>query len=352
VTRRLLALALVCVLLGAWERALAGRARKARGARTTVGRLLPSAEREAMPIAAVRVLEGDGTQHLYARGGGRWRCLTLFDAPADGDAIGALVERLSEAEGTRLDVPSDALATYGIGTSDTLRVQLCGAGVLSDPSGDVLAAFDLGRRLPARGGGFARRVGTPEVWEIDSDPRDVLEQRVAPHLPPLLATGIVPAAFSGQRAGVRTVRAASGGVELFALTRRTVELTPEEVQNGIAPFVFDLTGGGATRPASGQHALAYTVHLLRARWADLLDPREADALRRDPAAVIELRADDGEAATLLLGAPRPDGAVAVWSRESAAHYLVSGEVAALLVPTAAELTDPAAENRWEAELRR
>ena len=188
--RALVVVATLVALLFLWDRALLDAAHEERAARSRVGRLVSEEERASLPIAAVRIELGDEGL-LYGRVGGAWRCLDFHRAYVDGNAVESLVNKLTRAQGFVVsDDPGEA-KTYGINTTDTVRVVVCGPNVVDDPNHDALVTFDVGTSVPGRDGAFVRLRGSKEVWAIDSDPRRELTPH-APGLPPLLDPGVVP----------------------------------------------------------------------------------------------------------------------------------------------------------------
>ena len=337
------------VLLVLWNVHVGRAEERLRVERSRVGRLLTPEERQDVPMAAVKVELG-GRSLLYGRFEGLWRCREYHLAPADTQAIESLFQKLTEAEGVVVTSETSEAPTYGINTPETIRVYLCGRRVLEDPAGDVLFAFDIGKAIPGRDGGFVRRRGTKEIWAIDSNPRLELE-RPAPDLPPMLARGVVPRAWPGWRSGFQQVfvdRRASG----FELTRSEIELEPEALQAGQVPWKWMLaTETGQVEAASGP-AVAYSLFLQKIPYVEVLprEERQAHGIAT-PAAVVTLAAAEGEPLEVILGPPRGDGRTPIWVPFTQTLYLVDDQVAELVAPDRARFAPGSEENPWDPYLR-
>jgi len=349
VNRALLLLAATVGLLFAAERGLTRRADDARARRGTVGRFVSVEEREAMPIAAVKIEVG-GRSFLYARYRGDWRILDFHRAFADGGGLESLVQKLTEARGFVVsDVPAEAEA-YGIGTRETVRVSLCGAKVLEEPDGDVLAAFDVGATVEG-GGCFARRRGSKEVWSLDVDPSPELTPRTS-GLPPLAEARVVPGAWPGWgRGGLVRIFVDHADGSGFELAKSDAPPSPEEMAAGGLPWSWNLIVDGEAATASSLPAHGYTLFLQRAPIVALLDPAQKDEVLGQAATTLTLVAPDVPALALEIGPPSPRGRVAVWNPWAESLAIVEADAVPLLVPRPEDLASDVEENLWDAFLR-
>lgn len=340
-----------------WDRALSQAAVAERAERQRVGRLIPSVEREAMQIAALRLEFGSGERHLYARVGGMWRCLTAFNAPADAQALQALIGKLSEAEGRVQSDDPEQGPTYGIGTNETVRVSFCGPNVLADPMGDVLWACDVGRSFTGGDGSFVRVRGSREIWALDVDPHVEIDARHRPHLPPMLDGTIPSAAWASQRGGIERIFVDRRDGTGFELLRNPIEVTPGEMRPGVVPYEWILDPGESQQICHLQLATAFVFFSQTAPYEDLLSPAAADELgfddpSYDPWVTVTLDPVQGDPLRLLVGDPLPGRGVPVQNPFTGLTYEVSREVADLLQPSAQQLLDPQLGNPWEPYLRR
>ena len=323
---RLAAAALACAALLAWDLELRSRAAARRVELGRAGPVLPPAERRDVPVAALR-LEGAGERWTYARRAGRWSVLGLA-APCDGAAIEGLIGALLGAQGLVVAEDTALAPSYGIAAPETLVVSLLGPRALEDPSGDVLAAFELGRSVPARESSFLRRRGERAIWSVDGDLRAPLVQRVRPGLPPLLDPQLVPRGWAGRREGLQRISVERPGEPPLLLQRVPAAVAPEELASGARPWVWSLEVGGSAREA-GEAAASYAAFLQSATWNDLGredGPPPGSALAR-------LVLGGSQGASLVLEV-HPAGA-------SGTPVRVAGDEALLLVdPTTAALLLP------------
>lgn len=345
----LLACGLAVLLL--WNRALEQESTTERDRRGRVQALTSAEERQALTIAAVRV-EGPGARYLFARSSGQWIALDAFGAPVEEERLTALVRALTQAPAlVQEEDPSDA-TRYGLDAPTTLRVSLCGTKARSDPQGDVHAAFDVGSRIPGREATYVRRVGTSEIWALESDLRSLLDARIDRALPPLLDPFVVPRSWPGWSEGLARVTIARRDGAVTVLERRPAEIDAPAAARGAKPWAWFVDPGPGEQRAPDVQAYAYTLFLERVPFAGLLDPAEKSALDlASPPAVVTLTTLEGRALPLALGAPLVDGRVPLWNPASQMLFALDPEVARLLAPGAellvAEETSP-----WDAWLRR
>lgn len=345
----LAALVLVLALAEGW---LAGRAARARTSDLRVGTLFTRAEAESLRKQPALRIEESGAQHAFGRIGGEWRCLSLFQAPADGRAVQALLDGMLAAEGFVCARTVEEAPTYGINTPTTLRVSIQGPRARQDPAGDVQATLEVGFALAEGGGCFVRRKGNREIWSIASDLRAELERRVAPGLPPLLAPGAVPSGWLEESGGTRELVLERDGTRT-RLARRERTLDPAELGPGALPWSWVLDPDGDARALEPNAAEAFVGFVEGLPYAAVLDPgaRTARGLAT-PRARLTLTGQDGPSLELAFGSSGRDGRIALWVEASGTLYEVEADVFALALPEPDELTASHAEgDPWSAAQR-
>ncbi len=356
--RPVLALALLVLALALAEGWLAGRAARARASDLRVGTLFTRAEAESLRKQPALRIEQTGAQHAYGRVAGEWRCLSLFQAPADGRALQALLDGMLAAEGFVHARTVAEAPTYGINTPTTLRVSIQGPRARQDPSGDVLATLEIGLSLADHAGCFVRRRGSKEIWSIADDLRAELERRVAPGLPPLLAPAAVPASWLEASGGTRELAFERGGTRTV-LERRERSLDPAELRPGALPWSWVLDPAGEARALEPNVAEAFVGFVERLPYVRVLDPAEREPRGlATPLARLRLTGRTGAPLELAFGLPDREGRVALWVEASATLYELEARVFALALPAPAELTasheqgDPWSAAQRAAEARR
>jgi len=318
VTRPLTVLALALLVLALAERWLAGRDEAAARARVRAGTLFTLDEASELRKLPAVTLELPGERHRYGRLDGEWRCLSLFDAPCDARAVQELIDAVVQAEGLVLARSVEEAPRYGINTPETRRIVLQGPGAARAPGGDVRATLEVGA-----GNGqasFARRLGTKEIWSLSSDLGARLAQRVAPELPPLLASSLVPASRREASGGiVRVERQGAGGT--LVLARRERELDPAQMQPGTLPWTWVLDPGPGEVVDEGFESLVNALETLS--YVGVLDPATKGALGLDaPLATITFRPREGAPLVLAFGARDATGGAA-WVAASGTLYRLS-----------------------------
>lgn len=332
---------------------MAAREAEARQASNRVGRLVESAERDALRVAAVSVLSGDGRRFLYGRVNGLWRCIDHHEAVADEAAISALVESILAAEGVAQTDDPARFADYGIGTPDGWRVQLHGSEVMARPDRHVIFELDVGLAVEGLDGCFVRRGDRQVVWAVDTDPRALLTAS-RPGDPPLLDYAVLPGAWAASGAQIQRIQIDRADGVRYQLDLRERELTPDQMQRGVPPW-----GWWMVRPdmppeeCHPQLATSYGVYLRRAEIADVV-PRDRVATMglELPAARVAIVSGDTTVTQLILGAVLGDGRVPMYSSFSDSVVLLDESTSRLLTPAPAELLMGAAANPWDLALRR
>ncbi len=344
--RPLLALLVATVALWTWNASLETSADARRTERNRVARLLTDDERDALQIAAV-IVEARGSSWLYGSVRGEWRCLDLHQAPVDRAALQSLVDKLTRAEGLRRSEDPNEAASFGIATTDGVRVAFAGPRVLDDPGRDVQIAFDIGYSVTGREAAFVRILGRRAVWEIDSDPRVELE--FTDDRPPLLAKGVVPAHWAGFEGGLARlfVDRPDGGYEL---AKRRLDVTPEQLRQGSRPWTW-IVDPGENESEANVRAQALSLFVQRLPYRTVLDPaRRAEFELGRPRATVTLVGTKEASLQLVLGA-NAGGEFAVWNTDTACLYALSAEVADLLVPDRSDFALEDTENPYDAYLR-
>lgn len=329
---------LVAVCLGA-DRWLAARAESAALSRQRVGTLFTLAEAAELRKLPALTLELPGERHRYGRVAGEWRCLSLFDAPADARAVQGLIDAVVGAEGIVHAREVAAAPRYGINVPETVRIFLQGPAAAQ--GGDVRAVLEVGT---GNGQGcFARRQGTKEIWSVAGDLGATLAQRVAPGLPPLLAPALVPARWREESGGIVRVEREGAG-EPLVLERRERELDPATAQPGMLPWTWVLAPGADEVVEEGLEP--FVGRLENLAYTNVLDPATRAGLGLEPpVARVTLVPRTGAPLVLAFGSRDATGA-AVWVEASRMLYRVAAsEVDAVFATRTALLTASAEARR-------
>jgi hypothetical protein len=315
----------------------------------------------AEPVAGLSLAFGPGTPQLtFARARGQWRCLSVWNAPADGARIEALLTDLVEAHGVvRAEDAQDA--AWGLEADDALELRLHGRKLLEDPAGDVLLALRFG--LPSRlagatrahsVGSFARLGDDPRVVELSFEPESHVGRFSSEGLPPLLALRVAPPAFPGAGGPVERVflEGAQGTLELARSARTPIAVEPGQDPNLALEFAWDLIGPEGPRAIPPLRGEAFATWAPRAPYDLLADPREGAAHGVEPPELrLTLVPAAGEPLVLEIGAADALGRRWVLCRATPQLARVGPEVARMLVPDTAELSDATRPNAWDAWLR-
>lgn len=363
---RVLVLAAVLAGLIAWDRALIARdAAQRTRATETVGRVISAEELAALELAAIRLEYGDGRPtQTFVPIEGTWRCLEVFQAPADAAALESLITAVTTAEGYVQSADPTRAAEYGIGARDGVRFSICGQGVLQDPAGDVRWACDLGAARAGGDGSFLRPIGSTEVWAVDQTPRAIVAGAARPGVPPLVDPTVVGKAWVAAARGIGRVFVDRADGSSFELATRPREVTEEEMRAGVPPYEWVLDLATDPEPLPMGRAMAYVFHLQSCEHAGVLDPRRAVELGYggpdvdritvfppDPPPGAEAAA---QPLVLHLLPPLPaseGGGVPVVNPAANAMVRLPAETAELLQATRDALRDQGAPNPWDAALK-
>lgn len=356
--KQLLILVLVLAGLMAWERGLAERTTRERQAGVRIEFLLNAEEvfTEDRPIAAFRLDRNEqGAQaHLYVMTDGVWRSVSAHGTIALNEAIGALVPKLTNAEGYVMTRAAAAAREFGFDTEEMLRLSVCGPDVLTDPGGDVIYALDIGNSIPETGGSYVRPTGTTEIWAIDMNFREELESDVGPSVPPMLDPRILPSAWPGfEPPGVDRIVVEMPNEPPLELQRYDREVTDEQIARGEPAWEWSVKKGEIEYVGDPFQIFSYGGFLTNAPYAGILSPRLQNDLGLDDLrARITLRSVHGQHVQLLVGGEAPRGGIAVVNTFSGNIFEVNPGIAELLVPEMDMLLTDQLGNPWEQFLER
>lgn len=323
--RALLVLSALVLLLGAADAWLGAREARQRTERQRVGALFTREEASALRKLPALRIEAAGEAFAYGRVAGEWRCLSYHQAPADGRALQEFLDALLAAEGIVHTRDTAEAVSYGINAPETIRVSLQGPRALQDPGGDVQATLEIGRTLGEREGCFVRRKGTREVWAIAADLRAMLERRLAPALPPLLAPSVVPESFLAEGGATRIEVTRPGGS--YALERRERALDPAAAQPGDLPWYWVLAQGEEEHELEAPVVEGYVGLLEHLPYVAVLEPTE----RAAETIALRLVERGGHELRLALGAPGAAG-VALALEPGPTLYRVEARFLELVAP--------------------
>ena len=355
------ALAVLALLGAALGLALALAPERAPAPRPELVRVVDHLRTRDEPVAGLSVAFGaDAPPLLFARSRGSWRCLSVWNAPADGERIEALLGALVDAHGVVRATADDG--TWGLDDEGALEVRLHGRKLLEAEDGDVLLAARFG--LPSRLEGVSRAVGVgtfarlgddPRVLELSLDPAARIGTATLEGLPPLLAMRVAPPAFPGAGGPVERVfveRAEGGAFELARQSREPQPIEPGMDPNLALEFAWDLITSEGPRAIPPLRGEAFATWTPRAPYDLLADPRQfAEFGLERPDVRLTLVPTQGDPLVLELSAPDPLGRRWVLCRGTPQLARVPAEVAHMLTPDATELSDSSRPNAWDAWLR-
>ena len=359
--RQLVGLVALLATLVAWDVWLTAREERARRESVRVGRLVPSEKAAELEKEAawLQVRTGSsGTGWLFVPIQGAWRCFNYHHAPAAPGAIDGVYQKLLEAEGVEQSADPARFADYGIGTSATIHVSLHGRAALEQAPdgsarfvGDPLYQVELGLPIPGREGCYARIVGEPAVWAVDTSPLELLARAdgrgdVPPLVDPYVVPGMWPA--GGKRLDAVTVTRGDGAS--YRLLLRARPITEEEMRAGQSPWEWVIEREGVEEPANTGLAMQYHTFLFRAPWLDVLPIAVEEQIPFDePLAVLTLTPP--EEPPLELRIAERDGQVFALNPLTRCVYRLAPELVDLLAPQAETLAPSATESPWEPYLQ-
>jgi hypothetical protein len=312
-----------------------------------VRQLTQKSFREGSRVAALK-LEDPARKEvfLYARAKDGWRCPTRFGTVADEAKIKSLLDKVFSAQGIVQPRRGAEAEVYGLGPGSLLRLSLLG------PSRESLLVLDIGNPLLVGSGSYVRLLGSEEVVAVDANLREELAHPDGEGLAPLLDPHLVPGSWP-KGGGVQRIQVEREDGVKFELVRREKRISPEEMKSGQLPWDWILKKDGREEICPPGPSNGYANFLHRAPYSGLVDPRTQPQLGLDrPAAKIILSPSEGEPLEVLLGKRGPDGSAPVLNGMTRNLFLVTGEVADLLAPSADRLTAAEPADDWNGFLRR
>jgi hypothetical protein len=356
IRRQILVLLVVWLGLVWWEHRLTRNETASRQANVRIKPWVAPKLFAGRPIAALRLETPTGQSFFYAHRQGIWRCLSAYGAVASSTQIQSLIQKVLAARGVvqvrETDSTTD-VRSFGLDASHRLRLAFCGPGVRTVPGGDVIFALDIGDRVPGAGGTYARAVDGSGVWALDTDFREELGWNSRSSLPPLVDRRLIPEAWPGTQAGLRRVVIERKGKAELRLERRDKERSEAEQRAGLPPWDWIIQEGDSEKTGNVRKASLYSMFLLQAPCAGLLDPKQGnEGGVDDPQVVMALESVAGDTLRLQLGGATKDGNTIVASTFSPNLFEVAPEIVALLVPEPGVLLNGDAESPWESWLVR
>jgi len=300
---------------------------------------LVSPERIVGRTTAAFTIESGGSELLYLRSKGLWRCREAYGAVCQTDLVESFLTQVVEARGALVCAGSDCAARAGLAADDGLRLTLHGSKVLTDPERDTFARIAF---APARADAtFAEFVGTDRVLAIDRDPRAVLDASGRPA--PLVDTRLLAGCFAPGFAGFERIFVDRGETSL--------ELSSDAPDEEGAERTWQLTSQGSRQDAILWRVGGYVSLFVRLRWDRVEDPRSVAALGLDPPhATITLAPNVGDPFEIRVSAPDAANRVHVWNRATNVVAAVRAELLPLLLPEPTDFTRIEGGNPWEAWL--
>lgn len=348
--RTLVVLAWMLAALVVCERALSVHERSERRSHLRLRRLIPQALLAGKAISAIRVQDTARNEWLlFLRTSSGWRCMSRYGAPADEARLSGYLERILEAQGIAQRRDSGHDDRFGLDPPSLLRVSLHGPRLLKDRGHDLIAVAEIGATLPGGRGTYARSGIGDEVIAVEEDLRRDLTWPKAVGLAPLVDPRIVPAAWSAA-ANVERIEVHPAGAT-FELRKRARSVAPQEILAGASPWEWVVVAAGKQLAAPSGAANAYARFLQSATYDLPLDPRRSGTLGLDPPrSRVVLYPTEGHAVEIQIGGPAPAGGVAVRNSLTQSVFVVTPELADLLVPRMEALRSSAARTPWDARL--
>ncbi len=362
-TRTLVVLAGLALLLHGIERAVSGDAGSSDAHGPELVRVGELAGASDAVVAGLSVsYPGIGSQYRYARSQGRWRCLSAWGAPCDGELVERLLRGLLGARGVVRARDGWSQATYGFAGAEAVELVLHGKRMLSDPAGDPIAGVRFGERSRVAGaapesasGAFAQVLGVKSLLELELEPRALLGGDPRRGLPPLLDQRLVPLEFPGHGRRIDHAfleRSDAASLELVRRERAPSAPGPEVEPAQTLDWEWLLVQGAEQVVIPPLRGEAWVTFVLKAQYVGLADPREPEAHGLDvPAARLTLAPREGEPLVLSFGAATPDGGRWILHPSVPLLALVDAQTALMLLPAPEELRDDSRPNPWDRWLR-
>ncbi len=311
-----------------------------------ISRLVPEERASEITVAAIKIREPNtGANWLFVRSRGIWRCATAFGAVCDANLISELLNNFTEARGVLRTRDESRAEEYGFGDKDRYEVSFHGAGVMSDPDEDRLLAYEVGHALPGarHGRSFVRRVGEPDVYEIDRNSRELLTRAERSSLPPLLDRRLLGGPWEGRPLGFARITVTSPERETVI---EYADLGPDEIGPDGATWTWRVHEGETRGDANPYIGLGFTAFLLHSTYSGFANPKDSRELGLLPAAArVKLEPVSGEAIDLVVGKPSPEGVSYLLHEQHRMLMQIDAETARLIAPNASMLLDQP--NPWE-----
>lgn len=348
-------LIVILIALVAWDRHLMEQTTETRRTSARIASLVSESVFEGRSIAAIRVEVGEEDIFLYVYHNGLWRCVQVHGAPAENRLIESILPAVLSAEGVVRTTDRADEHEFGLDRDNSIRIVFSGSEVFTDPAGDVIYAVDVGRSIASTGGSFVRPVGTDEIWEIDTDLRDVASinpEQMASGVPPMLDPHIIPQMWPGVRSGPQRVVIERQNESPIIITRREAEAHEEAAES--SPRWEWVVGDGESQFLGELFQVtSYAVFLTRAPYAGVLSPREPAQVGLDqPRARITYETAEGAQLQLVFGDLGPRGGVVVFNTFTQVLYEVDRDIVNRLLPEIDLLLSMDQGNPWEQWMRR
>ncbi|HVR28908.1 MAG TPA: hypothetical protein VMS86_05180, partial [Thermoanaerobaculia bacterium] len=218
--RTAIVLAAILAALVFWDHRLDRRDRALRERSLRIGRVIADVDPQGLTVRELRITLGSAPSLVYSpRLDGLWRCLTAQAAPVRVTEMELVVRSTLGASGVVRSADPDAAPRYGIGIGQTIRLSLHGRGALEVPGSDLLFEVEIGDCIPDADTCFVRRAGSPEIWAVEGNLRQLLLPSQDGGLP-LIDPNVIPRVWPGARELPLRVRIERAGDEPFELERQ------------------------------------------------------------------------------------------------------------------------------------
>ena len=291
--------------------------------------VVPERERRLHVLAA-----GGAHQWTYERRGRAWRYPARFDAYASGDRLEFLLTSLLRSSGTVVSTDPDALARFGLGGQQVVRV------ILEDDIGVPLLQVDVGRPAPGPRGGevYVRLAAQDTILHLHANPR----QALTGGLPPMLDPRVIPRGLE-RRALVRVDFETDDPSGLRSLRRVEAEPVAETGRPrspaGLGPtYEWVATYGSRRDTCVNASAYAYLSFLSDLQYRDLVDPA-GSGYDLGSGGRLTLVDEDGAVDILEVGAGRQDE-VYLHLPSTGLVYTIDADRVRLLMPARQLLLEP------------
>ena len=299
-------------------------------------------------VAAIKFREpATGSDLLYVRSRGVWRCATTFGAVCNSELMTELLNSFTEARGVLRTRDPEHAEEYGFSDADRLEISFHGPGVLNEEDEDLLLAFAVGSALPGarHGRSFVRPRGEAAIFETDRNSRKLLERAERSSLPPLLDRRLLAGPWEGRPLGFARITVTRPDGETVI---EYADLAPDQTGPDGATWTWRVREGDRAGEAGPYIALGFTAFALHSRYSGFANPRDARQLGLLPAAArVLLEPRSGDPIQLVVGQPTPEGDSYIFHEQNRMLMQVDAETARLIAPTAALLLDRDQPNPWE-----